>query len=219
VAGRNPSAVPELPRLARCPGIVGRGGCRLRRCRGGRGKRGRARWCARRRGGSHRRRCWRARGRRNWHFFACNGLLRRRHSLQTDVNRIGGKLRRSTCAVRLGSHGHRLRVVAAQCECHRELTAGLHRELTGRATDLTKGGFRFRAWRFGFNGQRLGLRSGFEEIQARHRCRTPGQHQARCRQDNNSAHDPTLGGNGHLSPEHDHRTRKHGPSGALKVVP
>jgi len=116
---------------------------------------------------------------------------RRCHALQTDVKRIGGKLRSSACTIRFGSHGHRLRLVAAQCKRHRELAAGLDRELARRATALTQGRFRFCPWRFGFNGQSLRLRSGFEEIQARHGRRTRRQHQATRHQDNNSAHDPT----------------------------
>ena len=181
----------SAPRLARCPWIIGRGGCRLRRCRGRRGKRGRGRWCARRGGGGHRRGRCRAGGRLSGRLFLCSRLPRRCHALQTDVKRIGGKLRSSACTIRFGSHGHRLRLVAAQCKRHRELAAGLDRELARRATALTQGRFRFCPWRFGFNGQSLRLRSGFEEIQARHGRRTRRQHQATRHQDNNSAHDPT----------------------------
>jgi len=178
------------PRLARCPWIVGCGGRRFRWRRGRRGKRGRDRWCARWRGGGHRWRCCRARGGGNGCLFLCHRLLRRWRPLQSDLNRIGGELR-STCAVRLGSHGHGLCLVAAQRKGHRELAAGLDRELAWRAAALTQRGFRFRPWRYRFNGQRLRLRSGFEEIQARHCCRTRAQHQARRREDNNSPHDPT----------------------------
>src|SRR5262249_32891722 len=84
---------------------------------------------------------------------------------------------------------HGLRLIAAQRKRYGELAAGLDRKLTRRATALAQRGFRFSPWRLGLNGQRLGLRSRLQEVQARHRCGTCGQHEATHHDGNDSAHD------------------------------
>jgi hypothetical protein len=189
--------------LAGWPGVLGRGRCRLGRGRGRRGERRRGRCCGGRRCRGHRRRCCGAGCCRHRRVLLGNWLLRRLHRLQGDVNRIGCEPRGSTVGFRTDGHG--LRLIAAECKRYGELAAGLDRELARRATALAQRGFRFRSRRFGCNGQRLGLRSGFEKIQARHRCRARGQHQATGHDGNHSAHDPTPTATAAAPPERDYR--------------
>ena len=182
-------------RLPRRPGIVGRRWCGLRRGRrrGGKRRCRRLCWCWRRRG---RRRCRghggryrRTGGGRDGSLFLRNQLFRRCHRPQSHVNRVGREPRRSGGAVRLRTHRHGLRLIAAERKRHRELAAGLGRKLTGRATALAQRGFRFRPRRLGFDGERLGLRRRLQEVQAGHRCGTRGQHEATRHDGNDSAHD------------------------------
>jgi hypothetical protein len=53
------------------------------------------------------------------------------------MNWIGCEPWDRTCVLHLWTYRYRLRLVAAQRKRHGELTAGLDRELAGRATALT----------------------------------------------------------------------------------
>jgi hypothetical protein len=180
--------------LSRRPGIVGRRrrrlarGCRRRgerRCRRRCRCRRRARH-GRRRCRGHGGRCRRAGRCRDGFLFLRNQLFRRCRRPQVHVNWVGREPGR---ALGLRTHGQGLRLIAAQRKRYGELAAGLNRKLTRGATALAQRGFRFRPWRLGLNGQRLGLRSRLQEIQARHRCGTCGQHEATRHDGNDSAHD------------------------------
>ena len=207
-------------KLSRRPGIVGRRrrglgrGCRRRgKCRCRRRCRCRCRCRCRRRGRRGRRRCRSHGGRccrpgrcRNGFLFLRNQLFRRRRLPQVHVNRVGREPGR---ALGLRTHGHGLGLIAAQRKRYGELAAGLDRKLTRRATALAQRGFRLRPWRLGLNGQRLGLRSRPQEIQARHRCGTCGQHEATRHDGNDSAHDwipPTGRHRAASPPDQDHRS-------------
>ena len=200
--------------LSRRPGIVGRRRRRLGRGCRRRGERRRRCRCrcrrrprrGRRRCRGHGGRCRRAGCRRDGFLFLRNQLFRRCRRPQVHVNRVGREPGR---ALGLRTHRHRLRPITAPRKRYGELAAGLDRKLTRGATALAQRGFGFRPRRLGLDGQRLRLRSRLQEIQARHRCGTCGQHEATRHDGNDSAHDwipPTGRRSAASPPDHDHRS-------------
>ena len=70
------------------------------------------------------------------------------------MNRVGREAWRSgSCASRLRTYRHALRLVAAQRKRHGEFATGLDRELTRRTTALPQRGLCFGPCRLGLDGE------------------------------------------------------------------